>query len=346
MGHREVAHAVLQDASTPVCSGDYAELKIPALRAPRKTRYHFAHLHSRNPPPMNKPHRDTIFLEDAEILSHQAFAGDQYLLRLRAPQCAAHARAGSFAHLQCDPHQPLRRPISIMRVSAKDHWVDFLYKAVGVGTRLLSQRKPGELISLLGPIGQPFTLHAERRRRLLIGGGVGMPPMVFLAESLRSQAEYRPLVILGSEVPFPFSPKPSAILVPGIPSNVIAAMPLLDDWKIASRLASLQGYPGCFEGYVTELAHHWLAALDDAARAEVEIFACGPHPMLEAVAALAAEYGLPCQVSLEEFMACGVGGCAGCAVAVTTADGIAMKRVCVDGPVFDAAGVFAAASNG
>ncbi len=289
---------------------------------------------------MNKPHRDTIFLEDAEILSHQAFEGDQYLLRVRAPQCAAHAQAGSFAHLQCDPRQPLRRPISIMRTSAQNHWVDFLYKAVGVGTRLLSQRKPGETISLLGPIGQGFSLHAEHRRPLLIGGGVGMPPMVFLAETLRTQAEYRPFVILGSEVPFPFSPKPSSILVPEIPSNVIAAMPLLDDWKIPSRLASLQGYAGCFEGYVTDLARHWLEALDESARSEVEVFACGPHPMLEAVAALAAEYALPCQISLEEFMACGVGGCAGCAVAVTTAEGIAMKRVCVDGPVFEAAGVF------
>jgi dihydroorotate dehydrogenase electron transfer subunit len=72
----------------------------------------------------------------------------------------------------------------------------------------------------------------------------------------------------------------------------------------------------------------------------VEIFACGPHPMLEAVSELARDFSVPCQVSLEEFMACAVGGCAGCAVQVRTADGIAMRRVCVDGPVFDAAQVF------
>ena len=73
---------------------------------------------------------------------------------------------------------------------------------------------------------------------------------------------------------------------------------------------------------------------------EVEVFACGPHPMLAAVAALAREFALPCQVSLEEFMACGVGGCAGCTVEVRTTAGPAMKRVCVDGPVFDAQQVF------
>jgi dihydroorotate dehydrogenase electron transfer subunit len=108
---------------------------------------------------------------------------------------------------------------------------------------------------------------------------------------------------------------------------------------VASRLASLQGYPGCFEGYITALASHWLDALDVTQRREVSVYACGPHPMLAAAAGLAADYNLPCQVSLEEYMACAVGGCAGCAVRLETADGPAMKRVCVDGPVFDAAEV-------
>ncbi|MEJ2427072.1 MAG: dihydroorotate dehydrogenase electron transfer subunit, partial [Candidatus Thiodiazotropha sp.] len=75
-------------------------------------------------------------------------------------------------------------------------------------------------------------------------------------------------------------------------------------------------------------------------REQVEIFACGPHPMLEAVAGLAAQWQVPCQVSLEEFMACGIGGCAGCVVEVQTPEGPAMKRVCVDGPVFEAGTVF------
>jgi dihydroorotate dehydrogenase electron transfer subunit len=121
-----------------------------------------------------------------------------------------------------------------------------------------------------------------------------------------------------------------------MPDGAIACMPLMEDWGIPSRLASLQGYPGCYEGYVTELARAWLEALGEEERTRVTIYTCGPTPMLKAAATLAAEYALPCQVSLEEFMACAVGGCAGCAVRVHDEGGQAMKRVCVDGPVFAA----------
>ncbi|MCU7948112.1 MAG: dihydroorotate dehydrogenase electron transfer subunit [Candidatus Thiodiazotropha sp. (ex Cardiolucina cf. quadrata)] len=290
---------------------------------------------------MKKTHRDTIFLEDAEILDHQAFAGEQFIMRLLAPHCAAKARPGSFVHITCDPQLSMRRPISIMRIaSSKEGWIELLYKRVGRGTRLLAQRKVGEKISLMGPIGKPFKPSPEHNRPLLIGGGIGMPPMVFLADALRKEKQKQPFVILGSETPFPFQPKPSQIMIPGLADGVIASMPLLDDWGIGCRLASLQEFPGCFQGYVTELATQWLNTLDRQTRSQVEIFACGPHPMLEAVAQLAAKHDIPCQVSMEEFMACGVGGCAGCVVEVQTPDGPAMKRVCVDGPVFDAQSVF------
>ncbi|MEW8316403.1 MAG: dihydroorotate dehydrogenase electron transfer subunit [Candidatus Thiodiazotropha endolucinida] len=290
---------------------------------------------------MKKIQRDTVFLEDAEILSHQAFAGDQFIMRLLAPHCAAKAMPGSFVHLTCDPQLPMRRPISIMRCSAKHGWIELLYKRVGKGTGLLAKRTTGEKISLLGPIGNPFSPSPGRNKPLLIGGGVGMPPMVFLADSLRKDPQKQPFVILGSEVPFPFQSIPSQIIIPGLADGVIASMPLLDDWGIGCRLASLQGFPGVFQGYVTELAEQWISSLNMQALSEVEIFACGPHPMLEAVAQLAANHNIPCQVSLEEFMACGVGGCAGCVVEVQTPQGPAMKRVCVDGPVFDAQTVFA-----
>jgi len=286
---------------------------------------------------MDKAHRDTILVEQAEIISHEAFAGDQYLMRVHSPGCAARALPGQFAHIAVDPQRPMRRPISIMRTSVDDGWVDFLYKVVGDGTRLLAQRRPGEAIDLLGPIGVPFQI--REKRPLLIGGGVGMPPMIFIAESLKD-TDRRPFVVLGSEVPFPFSPRPSQFVLAGIPEGVIAAMPLLEDWGIPSRLASLQGYPGCHQGYVTDLARRWLDGLSEQERAEVAVYACGPHPMLEAVVGLAREYGLAVQVSLEEFMACAVGGCAGCVVEVSTPSGPAMKRVCVDGPVFDGYTVF------
>ncbi len=289
---------------------------------------------------MTKPHRNTIFLEEAKILAHEHYAGDQHVLRLAAPGIAAKAGPGSFVHLTCDASRPLRRPISIMRSDRESGEVQLLYKAFGKGTHLLAERRVGERISTLGPIGNGFTVDRERKRPLLIGGGVGIPPMIFLAEEMRRTGGYEPLVLMGSEVPFPFRVRPSQILVPGIPDGVTGAMPLLEDWDIASRLCSLQGYAGCHEGFVTDLARHWLDAMDAAQRKQVAIYACGPHPMLEAIAGVAENFGVTCQVSMEEFMACGVGGCAGCTIQVTTESGPAMKRVCVDGPVFDAESVF------
>lgn len=286
---------------------------------------------------MNSSSRNTIFVEDALILSHEQFEGDQFILRVMAPKCAAHAIAGQFAHIQCDPQRPMRRPISIMRVSATEGWVDFLYKRLGEGTALLAQRKPGERLSMFGPIGKPFSV--QHPRPLLIGGGVGMPPMIFLAEELKNRG-VTPFVILGSEVPFPFTPRPSQLMLDGLPPDVIACMPLLDDWGIPSRLASQQQFAGCHRGFVTDLARNWLKTLPENELARVSLHACGPHPMLEAVVTLAREFGLPVEVSLEEFMACAVGGCAGCVVEVQEESGPEMRRVCVDGPVFDGYRVF------
>jgi dihydroorotate dehydrogenase electron transfer subunit len=288
-------------------------------------------------------HRGTIHIEDAAVLTNDGHPGDQYVMRLAAPRSAAGAQPGRFIHLRCDPSLPMRRPMSIMRADAAAGWIDILYKAHGHGTRLLAGRRAGDRLSLIGPIGRGFRLEGYRRRPLLIGGGVGIPPMIFLAEHLkRSRAPVTPLVLMGSELPFPFTLRPSRILVEGLPQGVIATMPLLEDWGMACRLSSRSGFPGCFEGVVTELARRWLAALPEAERGTIEIFGCGPTPMLRAVAALAAQFDLPCQISVEEFMACAVGGCAGCVVPVRTPEGPAMKRACVDGPVFEAGDVFPA----
>jgi dihydroorotate dehydrogenase electron transfer subunit len=286
-------------------------------------------------------HRGTLAVEAGEILIHQALAGNQYLLRLAAPVTARRARAGHFIHLQVDRHLAMRRPLSLLRVDGDAGWIEIMYKVVGNGTRELSQQPPGCRLSLIGPIGKPFQPHSDRRRPLLIGGGIGMPPMIFLADQLRQQRDLHPFVILGSEVPFPFTPRPSTLLLHAMPAEATATLPLLEEWSIPCRLASRQGYPGCFDGYVTDLARHWIESLTTDQQREVEIFACGPHAMLEAVARLARSYDLPCQVSLEEYMACAVGGCAGCVVEVMTANGPTMQRVCVDGPVFDARAVFA-----
>lgn len=282
--------------------------------------------------------RGTIFVEDGEVLSVATFPGEQFVMRIRAPQCAAAAEPGSFAHISCNELRPMRRPMSIMR--AKDDWIEILFKIVGDGLRLLSRKVRGDSVSVLGPIGKPFTVSQGRPNTLLIGGGVGIPPMVFVADYLRhAEGNWKPLAILGSEIPFPFDLLPSKLPTPWLPAGINRTMPLLESWGVPTRLATLAGFEGCFSGYVTELAERWLSGLSATELAQTEVFACGPTPMLQASAALAARYNLPCQVSLEEYMACAVGGCAGCAVRIDTPEGPAMKRVCVDGPVFDAATV-------
>lgn len=285
--------------------------------------------------------RGTIFLEDADVLRREVYPAGQFVLRLQAPKCAVNAVAGSFIHIQCDRSIEMRRPLSIMRANGEAGWIEVMFKVVGGGLRALSDAKTGDRLSVIGPIGRGFTVHRGRPNALLIGGGVGIPPMVFLAEQLQSEpGRRRPIVLMGSEIPFPFELARSSLACDWLPGDVDRAISSLEDMGICSRLASLSGFAGCFAGFVTDLARAYLDSLPPDALAQTEVFACGPTPMLAATAKLAAEFELPCQVSLEEFMACAVGGCAGCAVEIRTDEGPAMKRVCVDGPVFEAKTVF------
>lgn len=298
---------------------------------------------------MSRAHRGTIFLEEAEVIGHDRRAAGQHVLRMRAREVAARAAPGSFVHLRCGPETgtgvgpgpalAMRRPMSVMRAEPDEGWFEVLFKEVGAGTRLLARCGPGDRLSVLGPIGRGFSPSPARPRRLLIGGGVGIPPILFLAERL---AASRPVVLMGSEVPFPFDLRPSSMPEAGLPAG--AALGHLEAAGVPSRTASRAGLPGCFDGLVTDLARGWLRVRSSHER--VALFACGPAPMLRAVAALGREFGAPSQLALEEHMACGTGGCAGCNVLVRTPDGPAMKRVCVDGPVFDGASVFGDGNDG
>ena len=284
----------------------------------------------------------TIFAENANVLKHESLPAQQYLIRLHSPECAKTVLPGNFIHLSCGHDQyRLKRPFSVMRSSPSEGWIEVLYKVVGEGTKALSKVEVNDVLNSMGPIGNSFTLSSKTKQPVLLGGGVGIPPILFFAEQLKKQSDINSLVIMGSEVPFPFKVQPSKIILEGIPSNVIASMSLLDDLDIPSRLTSKQGYPGCFDGYIHELTKIWLDSLPKKNLSEIEIFACGPTAMLKAVAELSMEYSLPCQLSLEEHMACAVGGCAGCTVEVIDQSGQKqMKRVCVDGPVFKAESVF------
>jgi len=284
--------------------------------------------------------RGSVYLEDARILTQRAYAGEQFVLRVHAPRAALRATPGSFAHITCDPSVPMRRPLSIMRVGRSEGWLEFLYKPKGHGLQMLGRRQPGEIVSVLAPIGHGFTVDRARPRLLALGGGVGIPPMIFLADELRADRSLMPLVLMGSEVPFPFELAESQLPVAGVSQAATHAVALLEEWGIPSRLASNAGLAGAHRGYITDLARAALHALSATERAETQMFACGPTPMLQAVAKLARDFDLPCQLALEEYMACGIGGCAGCTVLLETPDGPAMKRVCVDGPVFDARQVY------
>ena len=230
-----------------------------------------------------------------------------------------------------------------MRANASEGWLEFLYKPKGNGLETAPSRQAGEVLSVLAPIGRGFTLDPARPRLLALGGGVGIPPMIFLADQLRARPELRPLVLMGSEVPFPFE----------LVELAAESRACRQAGDARGRAARALGRPVAAReqrraaGLPSRL-HHGprarlrLQAMTPQERAETQCSRAARRRCSKAVAKLARDFDLPCQVALEEFMACGIGGCAGCNVLVHTADGPAMKRVCVDGPVFDAREVYPA----
>ena len=270
------------------------------------------------------------------LLLHRDDLGDQqHMLRIKAPQIAATAQPGQFVHLRCDPMLPLRRPMSIMRADAAEGWIEIMFRASGKGTRLLAGRETNDKIPVMGPAGHGFKLDGYKNRPLLIGGGVGIPPMLFLALHMGKAKGLKPLVLAGSESCFPFRVEPSRLIMPDLPPELTAGIALLEGKGVASRLASGEQRAGCHHGHVTELAELWLRSVNDDVLGQTEIFACGPEPMLRATAELMHRHGLQGQLSVEEYMACATGGCAGCAVRIHTETGVQMQRACVEGPVFD-----------
>jgi dihydroorotate dehydrogenase electron transfer subunit len=235
-------------------------------------------------------------VETARVVRQTAYDDDQFILRLSAPQCAGRAEPGHFVQLTCAAI-PTPWPLPILRADASAGWIEVLYKVVEPGLQTLAARKAGEAVTAQGPIGRSFEPHSERSRPLLIGDGMGMAPIIFLADRLRSRtdAQWRPLVLMGAEIPFPFRSRPSRIVVSGIPDGTIACMPLLDEWGVASRLASRRDSPGCYDGYVTQLAEKWLQGLNTDGLADVELFACGPTPMLQVAGELARRFAVPWQ---------------------------------------------------
>ena len=257
--------------------------------------------------------------EEAPILAHSSVAPGHFLMRLRASYAARHARPGQFVQIRVRPSLDpfLRRPFSISRTAPEAGWMEALYKVVGQGTAALAGRTVGETVSVLGPLGRPFRL-PDRGAVLLVGGGVGMPPLFFAANHLPAG---RTQVFQGART-----------------ARLLLYEREFDELGIACHWTTEDGTAG-LRGLVTDA----LGAVLDSLGEPAEILSCGPLPMMAAVAGMAAGRRIVCQVSLEERMACGFGIGMGCAVRLATSRSASpdYALVCTDGPVFDAQDVFA-----
>lgn len=254
----------------------------------------------------------------ALVVANKPVAADIYELVCAPVPAMQQAQPGQFVEVAVsatlDPL--LRRPFSICRLHADGSW-SIVYRAQGRGTALLAKVKPGAAVDMLGPLGHGFTIPDEVPQApvALVGGGVGVPPLVFLADKLR-QAGVAPVALLG------FASSEHAV-----------CLEHFADLQVPVQVATIDGSLG-YKGLVTEV----LATMPTQPGL---VYSCGPTGMLRAVAAHCQQQHIPCQVSLEERMACGVGACLSCVCPVRK-DGEAewrWQRVCQDGPVFSGAEV-------
>jgi dihydroorotate dehydrogenase electron transfer subunit len=213
--------------------------------------------------------------------------------------------------------------------------LEILFKTVGAGTHLLSRCTLGDRLSAIGPIGTPFSPDPKADWIIAIGGGTGIPPLLFLLEKLANSITGQRLVFFGgSEIPFPFETPNRRSPFPGVGKMASRALGRLDRIGVPSALASRSGLPGTYPGYVTDLFNHWLTHAKITEQDHCQVFSCGPRPLMMAVQEIAGRNGFDGALCLEENMACAVGGCAGCVVPIREPSGLTMRRVCVDGPVF------------
>lgn len=247
-------------------------------------------------------------ISEAKVVSNKNLVSDIYLMRLTSSEVAKEARPGQFIHVQCAEGKDylLRRPLSIHRVY--DDFFELLYKVVGKGTRDLSQVAPGEKTNLIGPLGNGFRLEKVSSRALVIAGGLGIAPLMFLIDELRKR-KVSPSVVLGSR-------RRKELLYHDELSRVAENTFVSVDEDSAGNIGSIIDV-------LPEVMSHVRPK---------QVFACGPEEMLKKTAALCFKRDLFCQVSLERQMGCGIGACLACVIKTNSG----YQRVCKDGPVFDA----------
>lgn len=248
-----------------------------------------------------------MFLEDCRVLKNIHVGGNYYLMKLKGEKTVAPACAGQFFMLQCKNGATLlRRPISLHYVNKKENTLEFYYEVKGKGTAEFSHLAEGDTINIQGPLGHGFTTDIENKTIVAVGGGMGIAPMKLLIETL---AEKNNVIFICG----------------GRNAESVKILNNMNFKNVETIVTTDDGSEG-MKGNVTLPLRKILAE-----RKVDGVYTCGPHIMMEFVAKTAEEFGVYCEVSLEERMACGVKACVGCSI--LTNEG--MKKVCHDGPVFD-----------
>jgi dihydroorotate dehydrogenase electron transfer subunit len=253
------------------------------------------------------------------IRENNEFMPGHFKLSCQVPEVAQLAKPGQFVHLQVSKETDplLRRPISIFAADESAGEITLVYRVAGRGTALLSKLTPGQQLDLLGPLGNGFHLPTEDRAPIMvIGGGIGLAPLQYLL---------RQLISTGHQVTFlaGLREKGQLPILSFFPKNKAKTVIATDDGSYGEK--------GLVTGISDELFKKEVFSL---------IYACGPEGMLAKVAEQAVRYSIPCQVSLERTMACGVGACLGCTCETWQEGRLAFSHVCKDGPVFWGSEVF------
>lgn len=252
--------------------------------------------------------------EKCGVLGNTKVAAGHFVLRLQSPRIAVQAGPGQFVQVLCsdgmDPLLP--RPFSFLSVNKKDFSI--LYQVVGKGTALLAQAKRGDSLWVLGPLGNGFNLSSPKSLKVLVGGGVGIPPLYHLAVETMKQK---------------ISPKSIHVFIGARNKSLLLCESDFKKLKVNLHVATDDGSKGS-KGLVTKPLEDFLKKMDPK---NAKIYTCGPTPMLKAVSLLSQKYRVDCEVSVEEPMACGFGVCLGCAVKVK---GPRFAIACTEGPVFKA----------
>ena len=253
----------------------------------------------------------------AEIIKIEKLKEDIYKFSIKAEEIVSFAKPGQFIEIRVvDEIEPLlRRPISIYNLEKETGILEFIFQVKGKGTTLLAQRKVGEKLDIIGPIGYGTFSIKEYKKVAIIGGGIGIFPLQELSKRAKEAG-------VNSKIYIGFRNKDLIILEEEFKKVCKELILTTDDGS--------NGKEGYAINYLQE----------DIKKSKPDcIYACGPLPMLKAVQRLAKEENIPCQISLEERMACGMGVCLGCAVKYVGDDKVNYKHVCKNGPVFKATDV-------